>query len=163
MGQNVNGMLHYALFNDILWTYFPDNGQKSQEIRESDYKRSLKCERTRTTRTPAFWDTPCQPMITHNSDSHQIPSQNKTKSKLQIKKKANNSNFTILQGTLHMTLLKLLDTMYKYGMDPTRTVGATERTWDAGRTNGPTDGPADGQTDRVKPIYPPTTSLCGKV
>ena len=39
---------------------------------------------TRKTRTPAFWDTPCRPMITHTSDSHQTPSQNKTKSKLQI-------------------------------------------------------------------------------
>ena len=37
---------------------------------------------TRTTRTPAFWDTPRCPMITHTSNSHQIPSQNKTKSKL---------------------------------------------------------------------------------
>ena len=37
--------------------------------------------------------------------------------------------------------------MYKYEMDPTRTVGATERTPDAGRT--------DGRTDGVKPIYPP--------
>ena len=42
---------------------------------------------TRTTRTLAFWDTPHRPMITHTSDSHQIPSQNKTKSKLQIWKK----------------------------------------------------------------------------
>ena len=32
-------------------------------------------------------------------------------------------------------------------MDPTKTVGATEQTWNAGRTDG------------VKPIYPPTT-LC---
>ena len=47
---------------------------------------------------PAFWDTPRHPMITHNSDYHQIPSQNKTKSKFQIyKKKAKNSNFKILQ------------------------------------------------------------------
>ena len=38
---------------------------------------------TRTTRTPAFWDTP-RPMITHTRDSYQIQSQNKTKSKLQI-------------------------------------------------------------------------------
>ena len=37
--------------------------------------------------------------------------------------------------------------MYKYEMDPTRTVGATEQTRDAGRT--------DRQTDGVKPIYPP--------
>ena len=46
-----------------------------------------------------------------------------------------------MQEILHMThLLKLLDKMYKYEMDPTRTVDATERTWDAGRTDGQTDG-----------------------
>ena len=39
------------------------------------------------TRTPSFWDTPRHPMITHTSDSHQIPSQNKTKLKLQFLKK----------------------------------------------------------------------------
>ena len=40
-----------------------------------------------------------------------------------------------LKETLHAThLLKLLDKMYKYQMDPTRTVGATVRTWDDGRT-----------------------------
>ena len=38
-------------------------------------------------------------------------------------------------------------------MDPTPTVSATKRTWDAGRTDGGKDG--------VNPIYPPTTSLCG--
>ena len=54
---------------------------------------------------------------------------------------AKNSNLSILQETLHMThLLKLLDKMCKYEMDPTRTVGATERTQDAGRTDGQTDG-----------------------
>ena len=43
----------------------------------------------------------------------------------------------ILQGTLHMThLLKLLDKMYEYEMDPTRTVDAMERTRDAGWTDG---------------------------
>ena len=31
-----------------------------------------------------FEDTPCRPMITHTIDSYWIPSQNKTKSKLQI-------------------------------------------------------------------------------
>ena len=30
----------------------------------------------------------------------------------------------------------MLDKMYKYEIDPTKTVGATERTWDAGRTDG---------------------------
>ena len=53
----------------------------------------------------------------------------------------------MLQKTLHAThLLKLLDKMYKYEIDPTRTVGATERTRNDGRTDWGTDG--------VKPIYP---------
>ena len=82
-----------------------------------------------------------RPMITHTSDSHQIPSQNKRKSKLQIKKNAKNSNLKFLQETLHVThLLKLLDQMYKYEMESTRTVGATERTRDAGRRGRRTDG-----------------------
>ena len=102
---------------------------------------------TRTTRTPAFWDTPRRPMITHTSDSHQIPSQNKTKSKLQILK--NCQKFKILHASIHAThLLKLPDKMYKYKMDPTRTVGATERTRDAGRMDG-----------RSETSTPPTTSL----
>ena len=59
--------------------------------------------------------------------------------------------FQILQETLHAThLLKLLDKMYKYEMDPTRIVGATERTRDARRM----DRKMDGRMDRVKPIYP---------
>ena len=53
---------------------------------------------------------------------------------------AKNSNFKILQQTLHAThLLKLLDRMCKYEMDPTRTVRTTERTWDAGQTDGRTE------------------------
>ena len=56
-------------------------------------------------------------------------------------------------------LLKLLDKTYAYEMDPTRTVGATERTQDVGRM----DEQTDAQTDGLKPIYSPTTSLCGCV
>ena len=48
---------------------------------------------TRTTRTPAFWDTPRRPMITHTIDSHQIPSQSNTTSKLRIKKNCQNFKF----------------------------------------------------------------------
>ena len=49
-------------------------------------------------------------------------------------KNAKNSNFEILQETLQTThLLMLLDKMYKYEMDPSITVGATERTRNAGR------------------------------
>ena len=103
-----------------------------------------------------FSEIPRCPMITHTSDSHQIPTQNKTKSNIQILKIAKNSNFIILQETLHVThLLKLLDKMYKYKMDPIRTVGTAERTRDAGGL----DRQMDGRTDGVKPIYPPTTSL----
>ena len=46
----------------------------------------------------------------------------------------------ILPDTLHATHLKLLDKLYKYEVDPTRTAGATERIRDAGRTDGRTDG-----------------------
>ena len=47
-----------------------------------------------------------------------------------------------LHERLHAThLLKMLDKIYKYEMDPTRTVGATERTRDVGQTDvGKTDG-----------------------
>ena len=77
-------------------------------------------------------------MITH--DSHQIPSQNKTIQSYKFWKIAKNSHFESLHSTLHTTnLLKLLDKMHKYEMDPTRTVGATERKQDAGRTDGPSE------------------------
>ena len=47
----------------------------------------------------------------------------------------------MLQESLHAThLLKLLKKMHKYEMDPTRTVGATDRTNDAGWTGGRMDG-----------------------
>ena len=67
-----------------------------------------------------------------------------------FKKNAKIYNFEILQETLHAThLLKLLYKMHKYEMVPTRTVEATERTRDAGRTRGGrgTDGRGDGRTD----------------
>ena len=41
----------------------------------------------------------------------------------------------------------VLDKMYKYKMDPTRTLGATERTWNAGRTDEQTDERTDGRSD----------------
>ena len=45
--------------------------------------------------------------------------------------------------------------MYEYEMDPTKTVGVTERTQDAGQ--------ADGQTDGVKPIYPQQLRCAGDI
>ena len=41
--------------------------------------------------------------------------------------------------------------MYKYEMDPTKTVGATERTRDAGRTDGQTDRRMDGRSETSIP------------
>ena len=60
----------------------------------------------------------------------------------------------ILQETLYVThLLKLLDKMCEYDMDPTRTVGATERTRDAARTDGRTDRQTDGRSETNIPPY----------
>ena len=65
---------------------------------------------------------------TRQSQSYKLP------------KIAKNSNFEILQQTLHVThLLKLLDKMYEYEMDPTRTVGATVQSGH-GMRDGWTDG-----------------------
>ena len=87
-------------------------------------------------------------MMTHTSDSHQIPSQNKTRSKSQILKIAKDWNFKILQAILHTThLLKLLDKMYKNEMDLTRTEGATEQTLDAGWTDEQMNRRMDGRTE----------------
>ena len=62
------------------------------------------------------------------------------------------SNFLILKRALHAThLLKLLDKMCKYEMDPMSIVEDTERTWFCPQT----DRQIDGQTDKVIPVYPP--------
>ena len=59
-----------------------------------------------------------------------------------------------MQNNLHPThLLNLLDKMCKYEMDATRTVGATEQTQDAGRTDGQTDGRTDGRSETNIPPY----------
>ena len=72
-------------------------------------------------------DTRRRLMITHSIESYWIPSQKKTKWKLQILRIR--QNFKILKQTLHTThLLKLLDKMCKYKMDPTNIVQDTERT-----------------------------------
>ena len=106
---------------------------------------SQRWKATRTTRTPAFWDTPTAPwlpiLVVH------IRSQVKTRQSqsYKFKKIAKNSNFEILPETLHVThLLKLLDKMHKYEMDPTRTVGATEL---HGIRDGRTDRWTDGRTE----------------
>ena len=60
-------------------------------------------------------------MITHTTDSHQILSQNKAKSKLQIKKKMPKIQILKFCKKLYQVthILKLSDKMYEYEMDPT--------------------------------------------
>ena len=71
------------------------------------------------------------------------------------------SNVEILQETLHAThLLKLLDKMYKYEMDPTRTVEATERTRDAGRTRDERGTDGRSETNIPPPPPPPQQLRC---
>ena len=62
-------------------------------------------------------------MVTHTIDSYWIPSKNKTKSKKQMKRIC--QNFNTLRAT---HLLKSLDNMCKYEMNPVSVVEDTERT-----------------------------------
>ena len=96
-------------------------------------------------------------MITHTSEWFtSVPKSKQDKVKVTNFKKL--PKLQILQKTLHAThLLKLLDNMY---MDPTRTVGATELTQDAGRTDRQTDGRTEWNQYTPPPPPPPTTSLC---
>ena len=67
-------------------------------------------------------------MITHIIESYWIQSQKKTSQSYKFKEFAKISNFLVLKQTLHAThLLKLLDKMFKYEMDPTSIVEDTER------------------------------------
>ena len=87
------------------------------------------------------------PMITHTIDSYWIQSKKKTKVKVAHWKDLSKLLFRILKKSLHTThLLKLLDKMCKYEMDPASSVEDSERTrfcpqmdrWTDGRTDGPT-------------------------
>ena len=105
---------------------------------------------TRTTRTPTLWDTPATPwlpiLVIHIRSQVETTQRQSNK----FKKIAKTLNFKILHNTLNVThLLKLLVKVYKYEMDPTRTVEATERTRDAGRTRDGhgTDGRMDGRSE----------------
>ena len=122
-------------------------------------------------------DTPRHLMITHTiGSSYWIPSpyywavhtgsQAHTleqfilgpKSKEDEVKVTNFKNFLILKRLLHVThLLKLLDKVCKNEMDPASILEDTERT----RFCSQMDRQTDGQTDKVKPVYPPSTSLSG--
>ena len=93
---------------------------------------------TRTTRTPAFWGYSPPP---HDYPYYWIIMDPKLKEdKVKV---INLKNLLKFQQTVHAThLLKLLDKMCKYEMDPVCIVEDTERTQFCP------------QTDKVKPIYP---------
>ena len=100
---------------------------------------NMKKKQTRTTRTPAFWGYPATswlPILL----SH-IGSQIKRRQSQSYKFK---EFAKILKQLLHAThLLKLLDKMWKYEMDPMSIVDDTELTRFCP------------QTDKMKPVYPP--------
>ena len=69
------------------------------------------------------------PLLVHYIESHLDPKSNEDKVSYKFTEFAKISNFEILKQTLHTThLLKLLDKMCKYEMDPTSIVEDTERT-----------------------------------
>ena len=104
--------------------------------------------KTRATSTPAFWDTPTTSWLPTVVIHIRFQVKTRQSQSYEFKKIAKNSNFEILQETLNAThLLTLLDKMCKNEMDPTRTVGATERKRDVGRTDGWRDGQTDGRTE----------------
>ena len=93
-------------------------------------------------------DTPCRLMITHTIKSYWIPSQKKT---VKVGNLKNSPKFQNLKQTLHVThLLKLLEKMRKYEKDPMNIVE---------RYKADNILSTDGQTDKVKPVYPLSTSL----
>ena len=106
-------------------------------------------EKTRTTRTPAFWGYPQPP---NDYPYHWVILDPKSKRRqsqsYKFKKFAKISNFRILKRALHAThLLKLLDKMCKYEMDPMSIVEDTERTRFCPQTDRRTDGRTDRRTD----------------
>ena len=103
---------------------------------------------TRTTRTSAFWGYPPPP---HGYPYYWVILDPKSKEdKVKVTNLKNLPKFQnwILKQTLHAThLLKLLDKMCKYEMDPTSIVEVTERTRFCPQTDGKTDRRTNGRTD----------------
>ena len=121
-------------YSDWCWKY-------NLDLMVKDSVRSMA---TRTTRMPAFWDPPHAwlPTLGIHIRSQVKPRQSQN---YKFKRIAKNSNFEISQETLHGTHL---DKMCKYEMDPTRTVGFTEWTQDAGQMDQQTDRQTDWWRDR---------------
>ena len=111
--------------------------------------------KTRTTRMPVCSDTPRHPwlpiLVIHIRSQVKTKQSQSYKSLIQILKFCKK---LYMQHTFWSCLIR-----YKYQMDPTRSVGATERTWDAGWMDGRMYRWRDGQTDGAKPIYYPPNNF----
>ena len=86
-------------------------------------------------------------MITHTIESYWIPSEKKTKWKLQIWRIC--ENFKLLNFEINVTCntpLKMFDKMCQYEMHPTNIVEDTERTWFCPQTDRWMDGRMDRRT-----------------
>ena len=104
---------------------------------------------TRTTKTLAFWDTLCHPMNTHAIDSYRIPSQNKTKSKLQIWKISQNFKFwSCFIRCVNMKWIRLVLLKLQSGPDSVHR-----------RTDKRTDGRTDGRTTWNQYTPPPPFNI----
>ena len=117
---------------------------------------------TSTTRTPAFWGyippPPPPPPLPNDYPYHWVildPKSNEDKVRVtNFKNSPKFQIFWILKPALHAThLLKLLDKMCKYEMDPMSIIEDTERT----RFCPQTDRWTDGQGDTSIPPFQPQT------
>ena len=119
---------------------------------------------------PSIWDNPCHPIITHTGDSHQIPSQKKTKSKLQIFKNCQKVWHFANKFTRNTpSEVAWYDVWIWNGSNQNCRHYRGDRTCRTDRrmdrrtywwTYVHTYLSTDGWTGRVKPIHPATTSLC---
>ena len=109
-------------------SYDSDNLKKKKKIEQLEClcSEDTWCPMTTHTIIDQFILDPKPILLT---SSYWIPSQNKTNQNYQIKEFAKTSNFWILRKAVHTThLLKLLDKVCKYEMDPISIVEDKERT-----------------------------------
>ena len=127
------------------------------------HKHVSRAEITRTTRTPAFWAYPLPPHDYPYYLPFHIGSQVKTRRSQNCKfKKIAKTSLIFFNFDKNFTpthLLKLLDNMCKYEMDLVSIVENTELTRFCPKADSWPAGWMDSRTDKVKPVYPPSTSL----
>ena len=116
----------------------------------------LEIDQTRKTRMPAFWGYPLSPHDYPYYWPVHIGSQVKTRHSQSYKFKefAKTSNLLTFIKTLHWThLLKLLDKMCKYELDPASILEDTERTRFCPQMDRRREGRTDGQGETSIPPF----------